>query len=293
MESRVDDIELKRGLVDYYLAQTYAEPNHEDRKAALRRTAATFDGIYQRDAPPTICRLPACWPICGTGEWPRRPATSIWPRISTKRSWPSGAASEQTSASWDSLFAQVDYFRLRIVAKQDPEKFRSEAAGWLLEYRRWKPTDGYQGVALELAKAKYSQAQDATGPAKVACLSEARKLLANVAGVRSPYQREALALRRKLITAAGGSNVVAETFDDAVALAEVRGGQPVQRAEKAYQHALELAERNRPAGENREAAVRESWAHARLIVAQGFCRRRPLAGVRPITSAASFTPAGR
>ena len=178
---------------------------------------------------------------------------------------------QQTSASWDSLFAQVDYFRLRIVAKQDPEKFRSEAAGWLLEYRRWKPTDGYQGVALELAKAKYAQAQDATGPAKVACLSEARKLLADVAGVRSPYQREALALRRKLITAAGGSDVVAETFDDAVALAEVaEAGSQWQQAEKAYQHALELAEKNRPAGENRAAAVRESWAHARLMVAQGF-----------------------
>ena len=49
LESRVDDIELKRGLVDYYLAQTYAEPNHEDRKAALERAAATFDGIYQRE----------------------------------------------------------------------------------------------------------------------------------------------------------------------------------------------------------------------------------------------------
>ena len=178
---------------------------------------------------------------------------------------------QRTSATWDSLFAQVDYSRLRIVAKQDPQKFLTEATGWLKEYQRWKPTDGYQGIALELAKAKYAEAQDATGPAKVARLSEARKLLTEMAGVRSPYQGEALALRRKLIEAAGGSDAVAETLDDALALAELAeaGGQ-WQQAEKAYEHALELAEKTTPADEHRTAAVRESWAHARLMVAQGF-----------------------
>ena len=194
---------MKRGLVDYYVAQTYPDANNEDRKAALERAAATLDAIFQREA--GADNLPATGVLAHM--WHGRVAEELGDLDLAEDHLrggvgPGAQRGQQTSSSWDSLFAQVDYFRLRIVAKQSPQQFPAKAAEWLKEYRSWKQTDGYQGVALELAKAKYAQAQEATGPAKVACLSEARKLLAEVAGVRGPYQREAPLLRRKLIGAA-------------------------------------------------------------------------------------------
>jgi hypothetical protein len=269
LEAKVDEIQLKRGLADYYLAQTYTDPNSEDRKAALGRAAGMLDGVFQRER--AAGDLPATGMLAHM--WHGRVAEELGDLDLAKDLYDEVLAQapqgQRTSSNWDSFFAQVDYFRLRIIAKQDPQQFLSEAARWLLEFRRWKHTDGFQGVALELAKAKYAQAEEAAGPAKVACLSEARKFLADVTNVRGPYQREARALRRKLIEAAGNSDAVADTFDDAVALAEMAdaGGQ-WQQAEDAYQRALKIAEKTNLSDEQRIAAVRESWAHARLMVAQ-------------------------
>ncbi len=56
------------------------------------------------------------------------------------------------------LFAQVEYFRLLILAQQKPQEFLSEATSWLQYYRRLRQTDGYQAIALELAKATFALA---------------------------------------------------------------------------------------------------------------------------------------
>ena len=74
------------------------------------------------------------------------------------------------------LFAQVEYFRLLILAKQKPQEFLSEAASWLQYYRRLRQTDGYQAIALELAKATFALAEDATGPEKAGRISETLRI---------------------------------------------------------------------------------------------------------------------
>ena len=82
------------------------------------------------------------------------------------------------------LFAQVEQFRLLIVAKQKPQQFLPEATAWLKDYRRLKQTDGYQGIALEVAKALLAQAEKATGPEKTKLMAEALQIVTD--GVQGP-----------------------------------------------------------------------------------------------------------
>ena len=59
------------------------------------------------------------------------------------------------------MFAQVEHFRLLILAKQKPDEFLTEAEKWLKDHKKIKATDGYQGVSLEVVKAKLAAAEKA------------------------------------------------------------------------------------------------------------------------------------
>ena len=142
------------------------------------------------------------------------------------------------------LFAQVEYFRLLILAKQKPQQFLSEATSWLQHYRRLKQTDGYQGIALELAKA--SSPADNRPPArkKRDASREALQILIEMSKVRSQYQQEAILLRRDVLKAAGRSDLDVDTFDEAVALGDAAAAAAQwEQARDAYRKALEIAER--------------------------------------------------
>jgi tetratricopeptide (TPR) repeat protein len=160
-------------------------------------------------------------------------------------------------AAFEPLYAQVQQFYFAIMAREDTQKFLSEATRWLKAYaKRWRHTEGYQGVALEVAKTKLALAANAGLAEKNRLTSEAMILLSEMTKVPSPYQREAFDLRRQ--QSQGGASASAaqsKTFDEALALgnAALEGGQ-WDEAVTAFTRAMELSANVRDAKRVAEAA---------------------------------------
>ena len=131
--------------------------------------------------------------------------------------------------AWRPLFAQVEYFRLMFLAKQDPQKFLPEATAWLKNNTRFKQTEGYQGVSLEVAKALLSNAARAATREKMKLNAEAIRMLNDMVKVASRHQQEAIRLLHDLQLASSQAKTGpgktpgktdATTFDEAVVMGD-------------------------------------------------------------------------
>ncbi len=268
-------------LADYYLAQTYAEPKSQQRIEKLQQAADGFDAIFQQqraegEALSVIGLRAHLWHGKTAEELgDLQLAMDIYDEVLVGAAEPGrrGAAT-----GLEPLFAQVEYFRMSILAEKEPERFLAEAADWLERNRgRLRETDGYQGVALAVARALLAKARDAAGPEKRKTTAEALRLLTDMSRVPGSHRQDAILLRRELLLAAGRSGAEIDTFDEAVAVAAAaaESGQ-WPRARDLYRRALELAEKNAHKDRSRTDAVAEALAGAELMIARELFDRGEL-----------------
>lgn len=279
-EFNVQEAQLQLGLVDYYTAQTYPGAQNAQRVATLKKAAKAFDDVFQRNrlggGGLTVTGLYAhLWHGKVAEELgDHRLALDIYDEVLANAPEPGerGAAT-----GLEPLFTQVEYFRLLILAKQKPQQFLPEATAWLQHFKRLRQTNGYQGVALEVAKVTLAQAQNATGAEKAKGISEAIQILTDMVRVRSQYQQEAIALRRNTMKAAGKSDLDANTFEEAAALGDAAvASAQWEPAVEAYTRALALAEKSNIRDGALKNTVREARAGAQYMIARDLFNKRKL-----------------
>jgi hypothetical protein len=268
-EGNLDDADFQLAWVDYCGAQTYPEKSRE-RIAGTEQAGKAFDGIFQRNRTSAVglsrTGLYAHLWQGKTADELGHPglALDIYDEVLANAPEPN----ERTTTGLESLFTQTEYFRLLILAKQKPQQFFDEAKVWLAQYRRLRQTDGYQGIALELAKAKLAPDKKATGSEKTRRASEALQILIDMSKTRSQYQREAIMLRRDVMRSRGQAAFDVNTFEEAVALGDAAmSASQWQGARDAYEKALEIAEKRKRKDAAGVEAVREARARAQLQIA--------------------------
>ena len=157
------EAEGKAAMVQYFLAQTIEDPASPERKKILQAAAKAFDDIYQKNR----LALPGIYAHMWHGKCMEemgdlRTALDIYDEVLAFAPDPGEASLDP---ALEPIFTQVEHFRLLILAKQKPEQFLPEAEKWLRDYKKMKATDGYQGVSLEVVKAKLAAMEKATGGA--------------------------------------------------------------------------------------------------------------------------------
>ncbi len=275
------DARFQAALLDFYMAQTYEDPKSEARKKALQNAAEELDRIYQ------LTRIDARGGANPIGlyahMWYGKVLQELGDTETAKQvyeevlySAPEPRAKEGDKAL-EPLFAQVYQFSFAILAQENPDKFLDDAEKWLGDYGpRWRRCEGYQGVALEVAKTKLALAAQAAGAEKSRLTQEAMLLLAEMARIRGPHQQEAITLRQKHSKAgAAGGGAAAKTFDEAKALGDAAlGTEQWEEAAAAYGRAVELSSRVRD--EARLAQVRDGLASAQFGLAVKLFRANKL-----------------
>ena len=271
-ENNVLEAQLQLGLVEYQFAQTFSAAQKSDRTAALKKAVKAFDDVFQfsRNSPNglTVTGLYAHMYHGKAAEelGDYRLALDIYDEVLANAPDPS----EKTAPTGlEPLFSRVEYFRLLILAKQKPLQFLPEATAWLQHYKKLRSTDGYQGVALEVAKALQAKSATADGAEKARQRTEALQVLTDMVRVRSQYQQEAMAMRRKLMEAAGKTDVEASTFEEAAGQGEIAlASSQWEVARDAFKKALVLAEKSNVRDSARKEAVRESLGIAQYAIAR-------------------------
>ncbi|MBU4271301.1 MAG: hypothetical protein KKA28_05505 [Planctomycetes bacterium] len=271
-EANLLEARFQTAMADYYLAQAYSDPNNKERTDALHRAAKGFDDIFQQDrtsgAMLTLTGLRAHLWQGKTAEelGDLRLAADIYDEVLVGAAEP---GQRRAATGLEPLFARVEYFRMLILAKQKPDQFLAEAVAWLEQNRRrLRQTEGYQGIALETAKAIHAKAQKAAGAEKAKGASESLRILAEMSRIRSPHQQDAILLRRDLLLASGKSDLEVGTFEEAVALAAAAVADAQwEQARNLYKKALEIADQTKLMDEARIAAAGEALAGAELMLA--------------------------
>ncbi len=207
---------LSAAKVDFFLGQTWSDPKSPERKAALTAAAKAFDGIFQSYRESLMGLHAHTWHGRAADELGNdQLALDIYDEVLATS--PEGRERE---TGLEPLFAQVQYYRLLAIARTQGDKtLLAEAMPWLQLHRTWKKFDGYQGVALEVAKANLKIATEG-GEKKPALAQSALSLLADISKIPGEHQQEAILLRREYTKSGSQDPATAKTFDEAFALGE-------------------------------------------------------------------------
>lgn len=269
IEQNLVNARFQAALADYYVAQTYDDPNAEPRKKALQSAAQQMDAIYQAN------RMTSLGQVNVTGlyahMWHGKIADELGDVQLARDIYEEVLANEPgpkvVDRVLDPLFAQVQYYYFAIMARQDPAAFLDEATRWLRDYdSKCRRTEGYQGIALLVAKIKLDAASRAKGAEKNKLVAEANAILNEMIKVPSPYRQEALQLRRQHAKVAPGSIRDAKTFDEAEALAQsAAAAEQWDEAAQGFQQALEFSKSIKD--EKRIQEVRDGLAYAKYMMA--------------------------
>jgi tetratricopeptide (TPR) repeat protein len=264
-ESNLYESQFQLALIDYYLAQTYADPKSADRIAMLKKAAQAFDDIYQRNRGSVTGLYAHMWHGKTTEELgDLQTALDIYDEVLANAPEPT---EKGPATGLEPLFTQVEQFRLIIVAKKNPRQFLPEATSYLKEYRRLRQTEGYQGIARDTAKAMLALAEKATGAEKKKLMGDLREIVTDGSKVRSQYQQELYAMRRQILKMIGG-NLEVNSFDDGVAAGDAAvATADWEKALQAYNTALEIAEKTKLRKPKEIATVREAVARVQFMMA--------------------------
>ncbi len=235
----------KVALLHYYQAQTYLDPNDKGRKDSLVKAGTLLDDIYQRERSKDDG-------LTATGLYAHMwhgkveeelgdltTALDIYEEVLANA--PNKDTRQAATSPMGPLFAQVEYFRLLILIKNKSlDEFIGEARDWLSSHDRSEKTNGYQGIALELARALGAKAESAKGEDARKLKREALSMLAKMVDVPSEFQQDALVLRRLM----GDNKEAIATYKEAVAIAQaaLESNQLVEAIDY-YKQGIELAKK--------------------------------------------------
>jgi tetratricopeptide (TPR) repeat protein len=268
------DARFQAAMADYYTAQTYSDPQEAGaRKALLQNAAKQLDDIYQAN------RVTASGQVNVVGLYAHmwhgkiaeelgdlRLAQDIYEEVLANDPGPNPSTADKVL---DPLFSQVQHFYFAIIAQRDGDQFLEEATAWLKDYsRKSRRTEGYQAIALEVAKARLDLAAKATGAAKNKLTAEAVALLNDMVNVPSPYQQEAWTLRKQYSKVDTSNIKDAKTAEEAAAIAQAAAsvGQWPE-AVAAFTRAIELASTATTKDPKRIAELRQSLSNAKVMMA--------------------------
>ena len=262
---------MQVGQADYHIAKTYADVNSPSRRDWLCKAAKIFDDVFQRNRPsPTTGLYAHIWDgRCAEELGDLDRAKDIYEEILGDMPDPPGPRTApdafkrqlQDIAGMEPLLTQAAYYRL-MLEKKNRVEFIKQARGWLDTYGEkrlrmpgtgrtitiFQYTDGYQGVAIELARMELAVAADPSVDKnrQEKLRADAIKTLQEASKVPSYYQREIILLLRK--QEGKGADVTESDVAQAATFAEAKTlGEEAQRqhrwevAKKAYEKALELA----------------------------------------------------
>jgi len=250
LETNIQSCRFQDALIDYYLAQTYTDPKDPARAAALKKASKGFDAIWQGNRSNIgvlglfrIGLYAHMWDGKCHEKWGNLvTALDIYDEVLGNDSDPGTRG--PSDPEMDALFAQVELFRLQIVKTKSLNDFYDEAKGWLDAYGKSRLNlDGYQAIALELVKTQLEQAEKAKdAKEKARLIGEAMARAAEMAKIRSAYQKEFILLRRGVAKTKTGGGAEAGTFEEAVALGDSAAaiGQ-WHEAVASYQRAVDLS----------------------------------------------------
>ena len=278
MLANLNEADFQLALIEYYLAQTYSDPKNADRLAGLKKAAKMFDDIYQPNRG-TITGLYAhMWhgkSAEESGDY--QTALDIYDEVGAGAPEPSERGPE---TGLEPLFTQVEHFRFVILAKDKKKQaeYLAEASAWLKGYKRWKQTEGYQGIALDVAKAALVYAEKAESAAtKTKMLTEVLKAVNDCSGVRSSYQQEFLTLKRELLKKRGDSDTDVDSFPDAVAMGDEYAKElNWAKAMECYEKAITIAEKQKRTKAEDVAAVREAMGRVQFMIARDLFSKSKL-----------------
>jgi hypothetical protein len=217
------DARFKAALAAYFLAQTIPGEITPEKKALLEGAGKGFDSIFQeyRSSGRPIAMLPHMWQgkvLEDLGD--TLTAMDVYDEVLVLTPDPKEADSKNADLS--PLFGQAFLFRLRMIAKDEettPLEIVREGQQWLDAYKGWQATDPFQGIVLEVARAKMTAAERAKGAAEKSKIYREVALTLGTAGkIDSTYKSEILALRRDAMEKSGASGAM--TNDDRLALVD-------------------------------------------------------------------------
>lgn len=265
---------FKVATVDYNLGLSYPEIKDTKRKEALAKAAKGFDAIYQEDRGGRTGIYAHMWEGKAREEMEDYvTALDVYDEVMSA----DPEKADKRDADWDAMFNEVNRFRLMLLGRtKNYEKLIGEATLWLGQNESQKRSTGYQGIALELAKAHIERSKTVKGPEGAQATTEARRILSIIikSGVQGEFQKEAILLSR--LSAGQGEVQPIGSFDEAIAIGDAASkaaGESStsadaktnwQEAENAYLKALELSADVKD--KNRILGTQFALAWAQLLV---------------------------
>ncbi len=261
---------FKVATVDFNLGLTYPEMKDPKRKEAFTKAAKAFDVIFQENRTGRAGVYAHMWEGKAREEMEDYvTALDIYDEVMSAE--PDKASASM--AQWMAMFHEVNRYRLMLLGRtKNYEKLIIDATIWMAENPSQKRSNGYQGIALELAKAHLEMAKTLQGAAAAKSTAEAKKLLASIVEIRSDFQKEAILIKR---LSSGGEEAPLNTFDEAIAIGDGAiklandAATPTdakanwQEAETAFTRAIALSAGVKDKG--RVLAARFTLAYAQLM----------------------------
>lgn len=261
-------------LTDYYTGLTYLDPKDPERKKVFQRAIKRFDYLWQTH------RVTSTMEVNPLGlfahMWHGRIVDEMGDKQTALDIYDEVLANAPDNPTqrtgMEPLFAQVEHFRFLILRKVSPQEFFNEATAWLNNAnnrRRFRTTDGYQGVTLAVAKVLLEEPEKAGMPDRTKATAQALVMMKEMAKVRSQHQQEAILLTRKHSGDVSVDVSQIATFDEATAVGDASfTSHRWKESAAAYQRALELAEKN-PTKDSKQRLplVRDQLALTHLGVA--------------------------
>lgn len=276
---------FKVATVDYNVGLTYSDAADPNRKKILQAAYKGFDSIYQENREERTGIYAKMWEgkaLEEMGDFVT--ALEIYDEVMSARP----PDKDNRQAAWAAMFDEVNRYRLMLLGRNKKyEELIGDAEEWLKGHERIKRSNGYQGIALELAKAYLEVAKTLKGAQAAEATKRAKDRLTDIKAIPSEFQKEAISLLR---LASGGADAPLTSFEEAIAVgdgsakaaseatsaADVKNGW--LEAEKAYAKAIELS--GEVKDKNRVLATRMMLATAQYQVgkaAEGYTTALTLA----------------
>jgi tetratricopeptide (TPR) repeat protein len=227
----------KRALSDYLLSQTYDDKEAPERKKLLEQAGKEFDAIfneYRRWQIGVLAHL-----------WHGKTLDDLGDTLGAMEAYDevlSVEPEDKADPAFAPLFGQAQLFRLQLRAKKGdlPSVIIKEGELWQTDHKKWLNTAAYQGIALEMVRARLRFAEGLKGAERTKNLRECIVALNTIAKVESDVRQQALLLRRDIVGKMGTSAALSQS--EALALGdEAAADRNWTEASSFYKQSLEQA----------------------------------------------------